>query len=135
MKNGVILPWEQRSRWLREGLRNMRWSIAVSIALVAVVLGWLIRVGDRNIRTRITYASIDRTRYAIERFAMTHGRCPASLTELVQRSHGESALLPKMPTDGWGRALHLSCTWQNQMPVIQLRSRGARPASELDWLE
>jgi len=108
-RDRISLPWERRGGRLRGALRNTRWQALLgSVILVALLLGFA-RYSERRIRTRDTRVAIGQVKQAIDRFRTDVGRCPSTNTELLHPPLAQKHYLDSMPTDGWGRPLHIRC--------------------------
>ena len=123
----VSLPWERRGGRWRGILNNTRWQ-----ALVGGLLGMLLLIGfaryaEHRVRLRDTRVSIAQVKQAIDRFRADVGRCPSSNTELLHPPLSQKHYLDAMPTDGWGRPLHVRCPghFEDEADVISAGPSGS----------
>jgi len=111
-RDRISLPWERRGGRLRGAMRNTRWqALFASVLLVALLIGFA-RYAERRVRMRDTRVAIAQVKQAIDRFRADVGRCPSTNTELLHPPLSQKHYLDAMPTDGWGRPLHIRCPGQ-----------------------
>jgi type II secretory pathway pseudopilin PulG len=111
-RDRISLPWERRGGRLRGAMRNTRWqALFASVLLVALLIGFA-RYAERRVRMRDTRVAIAQVKQAIDRFRTDVGRCPSTNTELLHPPLSQKHYLDAMPTDGWGRPLHIRCPGQ-----------------------
>ena len=120
----VYFPWERRGVLGALQLPRRRagaWLFAV-LALLLVV--W-IRDRDHRARDkRVTRASIERARDAVDAFRADHaGRCPRDLSELTAPGD-RPAYLASVPTDAWRRPLRFTCPARDAARPYDLLSDG-----------
>lgn len=73
---------------------------------------------------RITRASIERTREAVDAFRADHGgRCPRDLAELTAPAD-HAAYLSAAPVDAWKRPLRFACPGREPSRPYDLLSDG-----------
>ena len=108
-RDRISLPWERRGGRMRGALSDTRWQALLAlIALVALGVGFA-RYTSHRIRVRNTQVAISQVKQAIDRFRTDVGRCPETSTELLHPPLSQKHYLDSMPTDGWGRPLHIRC--------------------------
>ncbi len=108
-KDRIALPWERRAGRWRGALRNTHWQAVLGAVLSAILLVGFLKYTEGKIRTRNTRVSIGQVEQAIDRFRTDVGRCPSSNAELLHPPLSQKHYLDSMPTDGWGRPLHVRC--------------------------
>lgn len=108
-KGGITLPWEQGGAWFRELLAGPRWKVALLIVVLGVAAWGLWRAAAERARLRETRAAIAEVRRAIDSFRTDLGRCPRSVSELVDPPRPRRRYLREVPRDGWGRPLYVKC--------------------------
>jgi len=111
-RDRISLPWERRGGHLRGTMRNTRWQALLALVLVVAVLIGFARYAERRVRMRDTRVAIAQVKQAIDRFRADVGRCPSTNTELLHPPLSQKHYLDAMPTDGWGRPLHIRCPGQ-----------------------
>jgi len=108
-RDRISLPWERRGGRVRGALSETRWQALLAlIALVALSVGF-VRYTKHRVRVRNTRVAISQVKQAIDRFRTDVGRCPETNTELLHPPLSQKHYLDSMPTDGWGRPLHIRC--------------------------
>lgn len=109
--------------WLH--LRHARTLVLGAVALGAL---WLVDgAADRRRRIAATRAAIASVERAVETFRVDHGRCPASVAELVrppQSAEASGRYLAEARADGWGNPLELTCPGRRHPGAADVRSRG-----------
>ena len=82
---------------------------------------------QRRVRIRNTSVAIGQVKLAIDRFRADVGRCPSSETELLHPPLAQKHYLDAMPTDGWGRPLHIRCPghYDDEADVISAGPSGS----------
>jgi len=126
-RDRVSLPWERRGGRLRGALTNTRWQALLgSTLLVALLLGFA-RYAKHRVRVRDTRVAIGQVKQSIDRFRADVGRCPSSNTELLHPPLSQKHYLDRMPTDGWGRPLHIRCPghFEDEADVISAGPSGS----------
>jgi type II secretory pathway pseudopilin PulG len=107
--NRISLPWERRGGRVRGALTNTPWqALGAAMVLLVLVLGFA-RYARHRVRVRDTRVAISQVKQAIDRFRTDVGRCPKTSTELLHPPLSQKHYLDSMPTDGWGRPLHILC--------------------------
>jgi type II secretory pathway pseudopilin PulG len=108
-RDRISLPWEGRGGRVRGVLSDTRWQALLAlIALVALGVGFA-RYTKHRVHVRNTRVAISQVKQAIDRFRTDVGRCPETNTELLHPPLSQKHYLDSMPTDGWGRPLHIRC--------------------------
>lgn len=123
----VSLPWERRGGRLRSALSSTRWQ-ALLVAVVLIVAGVAFTgYAQRRVRIRNTSVAIGQVKLAIDRFRADVGRCPSSETELLHPPLPQKHYLDAIPTDGWGRPLHIRCPghYDDEADVISAGPSGS----------
>ena len=132
----IFLPWERRGVFRALQLPRRR-ATAWGAVLVAIALIVLLDGRNRRARSvRITRATIEHTRAAIDAFRADHdGRCPRDLAELgAPADHG--AYVDALPRDAWGAPLRLDCPSHVSAKAYDLVSDGPdRQPYGLDRIE
>ena len=123
----VALPWERREGRWRGVLSNTRWQVLLGSAFVVLMLIGFARYAESRVRARNTRVAIGQVKQAIDRFRTDVGRCPSSETELLHPPLSQKHYLDGMPTDGWGRPLHIRCpgNFQDEADVISAGPSGS----------
>lgn len=120
----IFFPWERpraRISWLSR--RNLGTALLLGLGALGVYV--LVRVEARRTAVHVTRAAISDTRRAYEAFLADHeGRCPTSVTELVQPSDGHEPYLARAPRDGWGRPLRVVCPGRKDPQGVDVISGG-----------
>jgi hypothetical protein len=122
---GVVLPWEKRrSRLAWLSRRNARRAVG-ACALALVALG-LLRVEQRRRAVHATRAAIGNVIHAVDAYRADHeGHCPAGgVAELVTPGDGHEAYLSRVPRDGWGNALRVTCPGRKHPSSADVVSAG-----------
>src|SRR5262245_49496401 len=105
----VYFPWERRGVMgaLQLPRRRARlWALGV-LALLLVL--WIRDRDQRARAARITRASLERARTAVDAYRADHGgRCPRDLRELTAPGD-RPAYLASVPVDAWKRPLRFAC--------------------------
>lgn len=124
MPAAVLLPWEHRRTWLGALVPGQRWrGMLVAAALgAAVIIVW--RFADHRARLRATRASIAEVQRAVAAFRAEMGRCPHAVVELLHPPRAAAHSLTEVPTDGWGRPLHVRCPGQRPGDPAEVISAG-----------
>lgn len=120
----VYFPWERRGVLgaLQLPRRRARlWALAI----VAALLVFWIRERDQRARmSRITRASLERARIAVDAYRADHGgRCPKDLGELTAPGD-RPAYLASVPIDAWKRPLRFTCPGRDAARPYDLLSDG-----------
>jgi len=126
-KDRIALPWERRrGRW-RGALHNTPWQAVLAAALLVILTVGFSRYTSEKIRTRNTRVAIGQVERAIDRFRADVGRCPTSNAELLHPPLSQKHYLDSMPTDGWGRPLHVRCPghFEDEAEVISAGPSGS----------
>ncbi|MBI2388996.1 MAG: type II secretion system protein GspG [Deltaproteobacteria bacterium] len=120
----VYFPWERRGVLGALDLRRRRAGLWL-LAIVAVLFVWWFRERDRSAKmARISRASIERTREAVDAFRADHGgRCPRDLAELAAPAD-HAAYLSSAPVDAWKRPLRFTCPGRDPARPYDLLSDG-----------
>ena len=123
----VSLPWERRGGRWRGILNNTRWQALLGGLLGILLLIGFARYAEHRVRLRDTRVSIAQVKQAIDRFRADVGRCPSSNTELLHPPLSQKHYLDAMPTDGWGRPLHVRCPghFEDEADVISAGPSGS----------
>lgn len=108
-KRGITLPWEQRGAWIGELLAGPRWKVALLVVALGAAAWGVWHAAAKQTRLRETHAAIAEVRRAIDSFQTDVGRCPRSVSELVDPPRSGRRYLREVPTDGWGRRLYVKC--------------------------
>ena len=126
-KDRIALPWERRGGRVRGVLSNTRWQALLGTALmIDLVLGFA-RYAEGRVRSRNTRVAIDQVKEAVDQFRADVGRCPESNTELLHPPISQKHYLTSVPTDGWGRPLHIRCPghFEDEADVISAGPSGS----------
>jgi len=85
------------------------------------------RYAKHRVQMRNTHVAIAQVKQAIDRFRTEVGRCPNSTTELLHPPLSQKHYLESMPSDGWGRPLHIQCPghFQDEADVISAGPSGS----------
>lgn len=123
----ISLPWERRGGRLRGVLSNTRWQAVLGSVLMVAILFGFARYAKHRVRTRDTQVAIAQVKQALDRFRTDVGRCPSSNTELLHPPLSQKHYLDAMPTDGWGRPLHIRCPghFEDEADVISAGPSGS----------
>ncbi|MEO0324345.1 MAG: type II secretion system protein GspG [Myxococcota bacterium] len=125
--SSLRLPWEQRGG-LRSLLAGPRWKIALASAVLLVVALAFARNARARHQRDDTRRAVAEMRQALETFRSRVGRCPASANELVHPPRSRVRYLQEVPTDAWGRELHVECpsrTDPDEVAVLSLGPSGS----------
>jgi type II secretory pathway pseudopilin PulG len=108
-------------------LSNTRWQALLSAVLLIALLIGFARYAEHRVRMRNTRVAIAQVKQAIDRFRADVGRCPSSNTELLHPPLSQKHYLDSLPTDGWGRSLHISCPgyFEEEADVISAGPSGS----------
>lgn len=120
----VYFPWERRG--VLGALDLPRRRAGAWVLAVLCVLGFLwIREHDRDRKNvRVTRASIERTRDAVDAYRADHGgKCPRDLAELTAPAD-HAAYLSSLPVDAWKRPLRFACPARDAARPYDLLSDG-----------
>ncbi len=120
----VYFPWERRGVLGALDLRGRRAGAWTFAALCVLGLAW-IRGNDRAQRmARITRASLEHAREAIDAYRADHGgRCPRDLLELTAPPD-HAAYLSNLPMDAFRRPLRFECPARSPARPYELSSDG-----------
>lgn len=123
----VALPWEGRGGRWRGMLRRTRWQALLAMVLVVTLGVGFARYAKHRVQMRNTHVAIAQVKQAIDRFRTDVGRCPSSTTELLHPPLSQKHYLESMPSDGWGRPLHIQCPghFQDEADVISAGPSGS----------
>lgn len=122
--NGILLPWERRSAYLRELASGRRWrGLLLSLLLAGAVIG-LWNLAEHRAQVRTTRASIAEVQRAVAAFRAEVGRCPRSTVELVHPPKAGAQYLDELPNDGWGKPLYVRCPSRRQPTSADVISAG-----------
>lgn len=126
-RDRISLPWEGRSGRWRGVLRSTSLQAVLGSALAVVLLVGLFRYTEGRIRARDTRVAIGHVEQAIDRFRAEVGRCPRSNAELLHPPLSQKHYLDSLPSDGWGRPLHIRCPgyFDDQADVISAGPSGS----------
>ena len=94
--------------FLREDLYPLRW-MSPGLALMILMVVYPVLFTVYSAFTNYSDGHILTKQQAIDRFRADVGRCPSSDTELLHPPLSQKHYLDSMPTDGWGRPLHIQC--------------------------
>ena len=120
----VYFPWERRGVLGALDLRRRRAGAWVLAILCVLGLVW-IRDRDQGAKMkRVSRASIERTRQAVDAYRADHaGRCPRDLVELTAPAD-HAAYLSSLPLDAWNRPLRFACPGHDAARPYDLLSDG-----------
>lgn len=109
MHRGITLPWERRGTWTKEHFtgRRRRWLLGLLGGAMLVSLAW-VSIQQRE-RVRVTRSTITEIKRSLSAFRKDMGRCPRSLDELVHPPRTGRRYLRRIPLDGWGRVIRVTC--------------------------
>lgn len=128
----MLLPWERRSAWLSDLGSGRRWRAALLPLVVAGTLAGTWRFADQRARVRTTRAGIAEVQRAVALFRAEVGRCPHSTVELVHPPRAAAQYLTEIPSDGWGRPLHVRCPGTRPGDPADVISGGANGSFSID---
>jgi hypothetical protein len=117
------LPWERENSPFRTLFSGRRLFPLVVVLGLASLLGGAYWFGGRRADVRATRASLAEVSEAADAFVRDIGRCPRNLNELVHPPRSGVRYLGEMPTDAWGRSIHLACNG-SAPPTIEVLSAG-----------
>jgi len=120
----VYFPWERRG--VLGALDLPRRRAGAWVLAILCLLGFLwIRERDQRAKlVRISRASIERTREAVDAYRADHsGRCPRDLVELTAPAD-HAAYLSSLPLDAWKRPLRFACPGRDPARAYELLSDG-----------
>jgi general secretion pathway protein G len=120
----LLFPWETPGEGaLRRARRAARPALIVTA--VFAVLYSLARVHQERRAVFSTRAAIATVLRAVEAYRADHeGRCPLSADSLVAPPDGAQPYLRRVPTDGWGRPLRITCPGRKNPEVADVSSAG-----------
>lgn len=118
----IFFPWEGRG-----GIAHtLRLARVRPLLLVLLVVSFLLWVGFRERRlagVRLTRATIESTRRAVDRYRAEHnGACPPNLAALVLP--GKPGKSGTEPLDAWGQRLRFICPGHRDNSSYELISDG-----------
>jgi hypothetical protein len=120
----VYFPWERRGVLGALQLPRRRARAWALIALAGLLLFWIYTREQRARATRITRASLERARVAVDAYRSDHGgRCPRDLGELTAPGD-RPAYFASVPTDAWKRPLRYACPARDPSRPYDLLSDG-----------
>lgn len=132
----IFFPWEKRrSRLAWLSRRHARAGAAA--LLVVAFAAVLVQVEARRRAVHATRAAITSVRHAVEAFRADHdGRCPASTAELLNPGDGNEPYMARLPSDGWGRPLRMTCPGRKHPDAADVVSGGPSGTFEdIDQIE
>lgn len=123
----IALPWERRGGRVRGILGSTQWQAVLAGLLGALVLVGFVRHTEHRVRVRDTRVAVAQVKQAIGRFRADVGRCPTSKAELVDPPLAQKHYLDALPSDGWGRPLHVRCPgyFEDEADVISAGPSGS----------
>ncbi len=109
--------------WVSGARANTAWRVLA----VGVFLWGVVAAEDRRHKVFVTRAAIWSVIAATEVFRADHGRCPATVNELVHPEvlGGTAGYLADPRLDGWGRPLRLTCPGWKHPNSVDVASGGA----------
>ena len=120
----IFFPWERRGLARAFTLPGRRATAWLVVAAAVALLAWIVVRARADRRTRITRASIDHARVAVDTYRADHaGRCPRDLDELVAPGD-RPAYLVATPLDAWKRPLRFACPSRDPNRPYDLLSDG-----------
>mgnify|MGYP001347502918 CR=1 FL=1 len=120
----VYFPWERRGVLGALDLRGRRAGAWVLAVLCLLGFLWIRSHDQQRKLVRITRASLDHTRNAIDAYRADHaGRCPRDLVELTAPTD-HAAYLSSLPVDAWKRPLRFACPARDPARAYDLLSDG-----------
>lgn len=122
-ERSVYFPWERRGVLGALELPRRRLSLMLLVAIAALFLWWTNTRTKHARDVRVTRASLEHAREAIDAFRADHGRCPRDLGELTAPAD-HAAYLSSVPTDAWKRPLRFVCPARDAAHPYDLLSDG-----------
>ena len=120
----IFFPWERRGIVRALSLPRRRATVWMGIALAIGLFVWIVARDRHDRRERITRASIEHARTAVDAFRADHaGQCPRDLAQLTAPEEGP-AYLASIPVDAWGRPLRFACPSRDPNRPYDLLSDG-----------
>lgn len=120
----IFFPWERKGIARALALPRRRATVWLVTALSVALLVWIVVRARQRRSERITRASIEHARVAVDAYRADHqGRCPRDFGELVT-PEDHPGYLASIPVDAWGRPLRFACPSRDPNRPYDLSSDG-----------
>ena len=120
----IYFPWERRGIGRALQLPRRRATAWLVMILTLSFFVWIHLRNKQQRQVRITRATLERTRGALDAYRADHGgKCPKDLVELTAPGD-HPAYLSAMPVDAWRRQLRFVCPGRQPSRPYDLLSDG-----------